>query len=364
MKRGCRMTAAARAKAIRDYTALHEGLPPKELICEQVKNPPSRPRVLGRATEIIYKKDTPNERARYRHPWASQAQPTIAVDSTGKLWFYAGKHETRKRGIEDRVVPGQKPSPYLAQPYVRPERLPSVPKSLTTLGTLEQIRYKGDGRPRTLKFPATIAPVIAHDTQGNLHVLRGQYVITNEGDVAPMFLNPRRRRRSRRHSYMNAMSYDNPRRRRRSRRRHSRRNPVFLNPTRRGSTAQHAGRMALNSLAVGGVAALTFVAADYGVAYLMPAQSVPVKALAKIVGGLLLGFGASMLQPQVGAGIAIGGVTDGAVDLWRAYVTPQIAALSAPAVVPVTTAAGQVLMPGGIPMQYAGYSPAACAVRP
>jgi hypothetical protein len=357
------MTAAARAKAIRDYTALHEGLPPKELICEPVPETPSKPRVLGRATEIIYKKDTPNERARYRHPWASQAQPTIAVDRNGKLWFYAGKHETRKRGIEDRVVPGQKPSPYLAQPYVRPERLPPVPKSLTTLGTLEQIRYKGDGRVRTLKFPATIAPVIAHDTQGNLHVLRGQYVITNEGDVAPMFLNPRRRRRSRRHSYMNAMSYDNPRhRRRRSRRRH-RRNP-FLNPTRRGrATTQHAGRMALNSLAVGGVAALTFIAADAGVAYLMPAQSVPVKALAKIAGGLLLGFGASLLQPQVGAGIAIGGVTDGAVDLWRAYVTPQIAALQAPAVVTPTAPGGQVLMPGGIPAAYAGYSPAACAVR-
>lgn len=364
----CRIDDDRRDLLAQKYTALHEGRTLEELLCEEWQSPRGAS-PFGVATEIQYKKKVPEGKPSYHHPWEDYAQPTIAVDKNGQLVFYAGKYETTRRGIEDRVLPGMPTVEYLKQPYVQPEKLPGPPKELITLGTLEWIGYKvhtSDGwKNDRLVFNPSIAPEIAHDQDGNLHVLHGRYLITDTGVEESM-----------KHARRHHMSYDNPRRgrSRRARRRHF----AYNNPTRvavavRGETgAQRAGRMIMNSVVVGGVATLTAVGMNMALARV--AWSGGVKAATKIGVGLVGGLGLAYLLPtvpSVAAGFSVGGVIDGFLDLWNMYVAPRLTAMTTSTTTTTTTTqtpaptgtlpAGQAMF-GGIPRQYAGYSPAACGV--
>lgn len=350
----CTVPQAKAEKLSEQYTALHEGLAPREFICEEMAEKPVK-RVLGRATEIQYLKEIPDEEPSYHHPWKSQAQPKIGVDEDGRLHFAAGRYETTRRGIEDRINPGTK-SPetyrYLKQPHVQREHWVPAPRTLNTLGTLEYVRYKSvDSSKATVKdlvFPRDAAPVIAHDEDGNLHALHGRYRVTDRGVEKTM------------------SSYDNPRRRHShyGRRSHRRRNPTEMVPT-SGTFGQRAGRMVMNSLVVGGVGTGEVVLVGY--ALRNKVMSAPTKALVKLGIGLGGGLGLAYALPKVpavAAGFAIGGVIDGFMDLWNAYIAPRLVSAPAPTSTSSTPPApsAQVLMPGGIPRQYAGYSPAACGV--
>lgn len=346
------------------YTALHEGKEPDEFLTETWR-PYQGVRLLGpnaRATEIQYKKKIPDDFPSYHHPWADQAQPSIGIDSRRQVVIFAGKYETTRRGIEDRVLPGMETVEYLKQPYVQKERVPGRPRMLITLGTLEWIGYKefvnGGWVTKKLVFNPSIAPEIAHDQNGDLHVLHGRYVISETGVEDSM-------KRSHRH--------------RRSHHRYS--NPASIAARHGGETgAKRAGRMILNSVIVGGVATLTAVGLNMGLAKLAPtwtlagggtATQQTYGALSKIGLGLGLGLGSAYVlpnQPQVAAGISVGGVVDGFLDLWNIYVAPRIASMSAPSstTTTTTTTTAPAGLPmggwGGLPRQYQGVSPAACGV--
>lgn len=344
----CRIAPAAASKLKQDFMALHEGLPARELVCEPWSGNPVK-RVLGRATEIQYIKEIPDEVPSYHHPWAEQAQPKIGVDAAGQIKFASGRYETTRRGIEDRIRPGTN-SPetlkYLKKPYVQAEKWPLVPGSLNTLGTLEFIRYKyQDGRTwreKSLIFPPETAPLIAHDEHGNLHALHGQYRISEERGV------------------------EGPMRARYGHRSHRRHNPASaVVPAGQMTAGKRAGRMVLNSLIVGAVGAGEIVLAGYLLKKVT--WSAPVKALTKIGAGLGLGLGFAYAlpgAPQVAAGVSVGGVIDGMMDLFNTYIAPRLMAAPTPAPVaqPTTPPAAQAFLPGGIPNQYSGYSPAACGV--
>lgn len=408
----CRLTKAEYDRAVAEYTALHEGLPPRELVCERLPPPSPAARVLGRATEIQYRKATPAKEGRaaaawdppvrrtysYHHPYASQARPRLVVDAAGQLGMDAGRYEVTRRGIEDRVAPGTRTEPELRRPHVRPERAPRAPRALTTLGTLEWIAYKGKtpGRAARLVFPPAIAPDLARDPDGDLHVLGGRYVITERGVERMYYDNPRRRSRSGRRRRANPHRrshhrYDNPldarghmhsaRTGRFARsRRHRYANPS-ARASRGGSTAgERAGRMILASVVVGAVAVVTAVGLDMALAGL--AWTAPVKALVKIGAGLAVGVGigaaAKMpsdpsrlgVAPALASGVAIGGVYSGLRDLWALYVAPMLApAPVAPPLPPPNPnptgyawPAAQAQLPGGVPASYVPYTPATCGV--
>ena len=358
----CRISPSTTKRLIESYTALHEGLPPSEFLCEPW-HATKVTKVLGRATEIQYRKKVPDEVPSYHHPWAKQARPTIGIDGSGHLAFAAGRYETTRRGIEDRIERGTD-SPetleYLKRPYVQKEKwLVPTPKSLNTLGTLEFVRYvsndtSGKRIVKDLVFPPKTAPVIAHDQAGNLHALRGRYRISERGVEAPME-NPRHRR-----SFYG----------RRSRRRYS--NPAAA-AMGTSSGGQRAGRMVLSTLITASVGAGEIILVGYGLKRV--SWSTPVRAAFKIALGLGGGLGLAYAlpgTPQVAAGVAVGGTLDGLIDLWNAYIAPRLVsttttapAVTAPATTPATTPApsGQAFLPAaGIPRQYAGYSPAACGV--
>jgi hypothetical protein len=376
--KACRISPSKTERLTESYTALHEGLPPSEFICEPWRATKVKA-VLGRATEIQYRKKIPDDVPSYHHPWAEQARPSIGIDDDGHIKFAAGRYETTRRGIEDRIRPGTN-SPetieYLKRPYVQKEHWVPVPnKSLNTLGTLEFVRYvsqdtSGRWIQKDLVFPQSNAPVIAHDQAGNLHALHGRYRISERGVENPMAFAVRSHR-----GYDDNPGYDNPRhgRRsfygRRSRRRYS--NPIATMSDRGGTTGQRAGRMVLNTLILASVGGGEIILVGYGLKRV--SWSTPIRAGFKIAlglgGGLGLGYALPQV-PQVAAGFAVGGVLDGLIDLWNAYIAPRLAGTTAAATAPVTTPAvtttpapsGQTLMPGGIPRQYAGYSPAACGV--
>lgn len=376
----CNISEEDRARAVEMHTALHEGLPPDELICETWSNERVKHK-LGRATEIQYIKKIPDEIPSYHHPWAAQARPTIGVTPSGSVRIYAGKYETTRRGIEDRVTDGMKTVKYLKQPYVQPEYLPNNPTGLITLGKLEWIKYiphsDGDGgsltgsrqtKEKVLKFSESTAPIIAHDQNGDLHILGGQYTI-NEGLIKePGVSNPMaharksRSRRSRHASGFMFGGYSNPRRRsHRGSRRGRRHNPTATMLSK--STASKAGDMILGSIIVGGVAVVSAVGIDMLMAKIAPTLSVPASAASKIgiglAGGLLLAYFLPKSMESIPAGVSVGGVFEGFRDLYNFYIAPQLA--PGP-VVAITPPAAQAMLPGGIPQAYQAYSPQACGV--
>lgn len=399
----CAVDPARRARQAEAYTALHEGLPPAEFLCEWVPDAPGGPtHALGVATEVQYRKATPPKDGEddgdetdwldfarylgpegprrseysYHHPWAAQARPTLRVEPGGgedggdQLWILTGRYETTRRGIEDRVTPGMKTEPYLHQPHVQPERMPGRATELTTLGRLEWIKYKyptpSGWREAYLAWPPATAPLLAHDQHGNLRVLHGRYAITERGVEDIMAKRKSSNRSSRRRSTAGVRS-----------------NPSAAASRGRASAysgsesgSQRAWRMILNSAVVGGVAAATGIGMNMLLGNV--AWDPGVKAATKIGVGLLGGLGLAFALPTVPsipAGFAIGGVASGFVDLWYLYVAPRLGLAAAPIIAPVATTtttssttttvtppAGQARLPGGMPQGYTGVSPQACAV--
>lgn len=428
MKRNsCNISEEDRAHAIEMHTALHEGLAPKELICETWINEPVT-HILGTATEIQYKKKVPDEFPSYHHPWAEQARPTIGITKDGHLRIFAGRYETTRRGIEDRVSRGMTTVKYLKQPHVQREYLPSNPTGLITLGKLEWIKYDSDSRnsdsrnsdsrnsgsnsdgntssnsngntssnsvsntssnpseTKLLKFNQSNAPVIAHDQNGDLHILGGQYLITKSG-VEKTMAHARKSSRSRRSGRSSGMmfgGFDNPRKSHRASHRRSRssgflsifghgrkgksrRNPVESIVGAGNSGYERAGRMILSTAIMGGVAVVSAYGLDYAIASFIPAYSPQAKAGIKIgtglVGGLLLAAVLPQSLASIPAGFAVGGVFEGLRDFFNIYIAPSIPQPGAVLVPAVTPPAAQALMPGGVPQAYQQYSPQACGVR-
>lgn len=368
----CRLTPDQRRKAIETYTALHEGRKPSQILCEPVRR--SKPaRRLGRATEIQYKKLVPDGHHSYHHPWAEQAQPSLYLDGDGLPLLVAGRYETTRRGIEDRVTPGMPTVRYLKHPYVARERLPRPPKLLTTLGRIEWIRYKGqDGSVHTLRWDARRAPLVAHDERGDLHVLPP----VTEGAEDTMARSKSRRSRSRRsrarHSHA-GMMMDNPSRKHPRRRHRARRNPsAYANPVTRHSggkmSGSKAGRLALATVLVSAVGTLEIAGVNILLAKFAPTLTGLTRSLTKIGVGLLGGIGLAAVIPAKGeaymaipSGFAIGGVLDGFSELYNQYVMPSVNAMLNPPAA-TTAPSAQAMLPGGVPLGYVGYSPAACGV--
>lgn len=381
MKGSCRIDSAKKSRITEAYTSLHEGKSPDEFLCEEWSSP-RQIATLGRATEIQYKKKVPEGAPFYHHPWANQAQPTIAVATIGglsrQLVFYAGKHETTRRGIEDRVLPGMPTVKYLQEPHVQKEKLPSKPTALITIGTLDWIRYKAateyGEQEKELRFNHSNAPDIAHDQFGNLHVLGGHYRVDPVGEIETMRARHRRTRKHHGRRMHNPSVFANPHHR--HHRHHRRHNPAVTMTAQSGeSQGEKAMRMVMFSAVVGGVATVTAVGLNL-VLNQSFASSIPVggKAAIKIGIGLLGGVGLAFIAPApLAAGVGVGGVVDGLLDVYNLYVAPMLqSALPAPPVAastaaPTTSSApapgSQALLPSGLPRTYQGVSPAACGVR-
>lgn len=175
----CKPSARVRRKLVDHFTDLHEGLPPQSVACGKYDRPVGIVRSMGRITAIRYRKRTPKGMEAYWHPFASHAQPLIGLDQRGKVVIWAGRYRVRTGGITDRALRN-----------VEAEFIPRNPKSLSDLGILEWIRYDptnedearfhlhtgrpvsnaiGEHRSQTLRFSAR--SMLAHDEQGNLHVL-------------------------------------------------------------------------------------------------------------------------------------------------------------------------------------------------
>lgn len=391
MKGACRIDSSKKSELTEAYTALHEGKTPDEFLCEDWSKPRSI-EIIGHATEIQYKKKVPEGAPFYHHPWAEQAQPTIAVARMGglprQLVFYAGKNETTRRGIEDRVLPGMPTVKYLQEPHVQKEKLPSKPTALITIGTLDWIRYKtntdyGTGE-KELRFNPSNAPDIARDQFGNLHVLGGHYKVNPVGEIETMRARHSRRARKH-HGLMMHHASDNPRGRhhhaRKPHHRHHRANPVTMTAQSGESQGEKAMRMVMFSAVVGGVATVTAVGLNLVLNQSFASSlQPPIKAAIKIGVGLLGGVGLGYIAPApLAAGVGIGGVVDGLLDVYNLYVAPmlqsvttQAPAATLPASTPGATTPGassapasgqQALLPSGLPRTYQGVSPAACGVR-
>jgi hypothetical protein len=160
---------------------------------------------------------------------------------------------------------------------------------------------------------------------------------------------------------------------------------VYNNPAKTPSRApskaasadgmQHAQRMILNSVVVGGVVVVTQLAMEMLLAKV--AWSAPWKAATKIGVGLLGGVGLAYALPKtpsVPAGFAVGGVAGGLRDFYDLYLARYLPSTSAGTSSTTTTQtttqqttitppAGQAMLPaGGVPSGYVGYSREACAV--
>lgn len=383
----CRLSPDEREREAEKYTRLHEGREPREFRCEPFRDPPASLPKVGQILAIQYRKTVTDGPYSYRHPYAKQARPSFGIDAHGKIWPFAGRAETRERGVEDRVLRGQKPSPYLARPYVQREHLPRGARRLTTLGPLERLEvqwYSGREGPATLAFRRSEAPTVAHDQNGNLYLLGGSYRIAapHPGEKTTMAKRRSRRRRShkRGHSRRNPIglaaagaALANPSRRRRGggRRRGMRRNPSSrYNPSSRGGS--FAMRAILGSLGVGAVAVATGIGEDMLLAMPFAAAISPtIKAGIKIVGSILLGAAVGgMIKgnagAMIGSGIGLGGTVDGLKDLYDLYVAPRLAASSTTTTSTTTTTTapgGYAMLPAGMPSVYSGYSAQNCGVR-
>ena len=356
-EQACRISPSTRKTLEREYTALHEGARPQSIGCSKWSASDGVPHELGVAVAIQYKKRIPGEKPSYHHPWKFYAQPTIGVDASGHLHFKTGRYEVRRRGIEDRVPNGKSGSPYLVVRHVKTERwITSPPTRLVKLGDLEWVRYKSvGGSEKTLRFSSGTAPELAHDQNGNLHILGGSYRIRLNQEQEHMAR--RRHRRSRRH--------------------HARHNPTAIlrsgrrsrGSTRVISAGKHAASLAAVVL-VGGASAV-------GIDAILGATTLSSNAKAGIKGGVgALGlFGGSLAvlsgAPVVGSAIMGAGLGAGIeflVDAWSLWVAPVVARMTAPAaptagnIAPTAGAAGAFL-PAGAPSSYRAYNAQSCAVR-
>ena len=157
------------------FTTLHEGLAPAQLTCEAFHGPAQPVRPIGRATVVRYRKRTLKGFEPYWHPFAEHAQPKLGIDAAGLPVFWTGRYRVLDGGITDRPPRS-----------VRPESLPSNPKSLADLGVLQSIEYDPGGgqRPRTLRAPSR--SLLVHDERGNLYVMPTEENMKKYGKRNPL----------------------------------------------------------------------------------------------------------------------------------------------------------------------------------
>lgn len=298
--------------AANEYTALHEGERPHGVVQEHVAPFVGPKHVLGRLTDVQYTKPVTDGSYPYHHPFAEHAQPTLFVDATGRPGLYRGRYKTTYRGIEDRT-----------RNEIEDERLPGRATRLITLGKVEFLRYKwededGEIRTEEIRFRPHEAWVLSHDQRGDLHFTGGRLL--------------------KEHTEMKHS---------RSGKSRSRRNPSG------GSDKSMMGRgkrILVTGLAVGLGAAATMIGVN--MLFQRFTWSAPVKALAKmgtgVVGAMLAGMALPSV-PALAAGIAVGGVSAGLMDLYTAYIVPRIGARTAAA--------------AGLPALSAGHVPAGFGVN-
>lgn len=263
------------------YQKLHEGLPPKRLVRQEVPQPRRRGRrMLGYIEQIQYEKETLTGEFAYWHPHERHAQPELWRDGRGNLYAWGCNYVVTDRGIEDM-----------------PEgRFTGVcqnltPKRLVTLGRLSWIRYRSpNGSSKILKFEGAARKILAVDETQKLHFLGGAKV-----EAAPM---ARRRRRSRR-SF--AARFNAP----------------------GGGMMSKAKKYGLAFLATGagvfvGLQAINFVSTK------LPAMSPYVRAAAKAAIGLGAGIAAYMyapraIAPTLGTALGAGGMFAGVSDAYATF---------------------------------------------
>lgn len=148
---------------------------PAQLSCEAVRGPAHPVRPIGRATAIQYLKRTPKGLEKYWHPFEPHAQPKLGVDAHGIPAFWAGRYRVLDGGITDR-------SPR----SVRPESLPTNPKSLADLGLLQWIEYDPGGGQRSKTLRAPSRSLLVHDEQGNLYVMPTEETMKKYGKKNPL----------------------------------------------------------------------------------------------------------------------------------------------------------------------------------
>lgn len=316
----CRVSKSRSERLEREFTELHEGLPPDKVSCEEYRGPASPIRREGQVVQIDYDKLIPYGKQWYYHPIDENSQPTLAFDRNGLPVVYGGRIHVTTHGIED-----------LDSSRQRREFIPKKPRSLSLFGRLRQIRYKPKSASRIQTWKPTRFLALAHDEQGTLHIIPER--ILHEG---------------------NQMA-------RRSYRKHARRrNP----PQSMVATAGQVVGVGLGTAFVAGIA-------DY---YLAPRFG-GYKLAAADVG---VGIAAALLAKSLGAKsavVAVAGVGPVAVGGLRGYEEYQrqktLAPKSsvgngtgtlAPGSAPGPNAANRVLMPGGMPANYYPVSRQSCAV--
>ncbi len=282
--------------------------------------------------EIRYRKLVPGGEDHFYHPFEGPAQPSLAVDENGRIHILAGRYVVTSGGIEDRESNEPNNVNTLS---IQSEFIPKRPKTLTDLGKLESIRYKSNSSENELRFSRHAPPILSHDENGNLHVLRGQY--RNP-------LGAEKMRRSRSH--------------RRSRKHHS----MFrMNPSSRSSSMGGGSRIQraiLGSLVVGSVASMTIVGLDVLLTKFAPTLTGDMRAAAKIALGVLGAVVIGPSNPAIATGVGAGGVADGVLDLYSRYVAPQLASFLAPAAPQMYAPAQRASLPAG----YAPFNAQSCAV--
>lgn len=156
--------AAARGRAALEglYARLHEGRAADGW--RDVPLPPRRAAARGWLTDILYDKLVPDGEWLYHHDYAPVAWPRLGFARGGIPVFWCGSQVVTTRGIED--VPTH---------LQAPQRLPPEPRALLQIGVLRELRFvEGDrhaGTPRTIRWPNTTGPLLAHDERGNLFAL-------------------------------------------------------------------------------------------------------------------------------------------------------------------------------------------------
>ena len=285
MSMSCDLRGLHAEKAVRQYTDLHEGTPPQNVVCGSYNVPMGGLTWLGNITDIQYDKRV-RENGRlhsppYHHPFAPFAQPALYKDSTGSLFVRGHFYYTTERGIEDWKRKTAK-------------NIAIHPKRLVVLGKLEWIRYNDGYRNVDLRFADPGQPEVAHDELGKLHILGGR---------KPNYLreNPMRHRRSRHHS------------------RRARHNPSHTAKSASGMSGAEATQVVVSA----GIASLAAVATMKGLAAVSLLNDKPaLRALADVAAGAGVGLGLLALgaPSALGGGVMIGGMAKGissGVDLVR-----------------------------------------------
>lgn len=312
-------------QAKNQYTALHEGLPPRGTTIETIAPFAKKKFHFGRMSEIQYEKIVPDGDHPYNHPFARRAMPTVFIDAKGRIGIYRGRYVVTSRGIEDR-----------SYAEIENETLPKRAHRLITLGKIEFFRYiwedeDGNEHQDEISFSPRTAPTISHDEFGDLHVTGGR---TNTEAIMKKARNGSKK---------------------------ARRNP---------SGGMDFNSRAKRTLEYGFVVGLGSTAVAIGMAEILARTSLSVRngALLQLVAGPALGLAAAYAapsMPSLAASLTLGNVIPGFTKLYALYVAPRLRGMmpgntrdrsttGTPGITPGTTP-GQT--PGGYPSLPAGRVP-------